>query len=57
MYFAIIGLDRPGTADLRLRTRPAHREYLQADRRRTISRPQNHFLLAIPTAPQTCSRR
>jgi uncharacterized protein len=31
MYFAIIGLDRPGTADLRLRTRPTHREYLPAD--------------------------
>lgn len=31
MYFAIIALDRPGTADLRLRTRPAHREYLHAD--------------------------
>jgi uncharacterized protein len=31
VYFAIIGLDRPGTADLRQRTRAAHREYLHAD--------------------------
>ncbi|MFM0133665.1 YciI family protein [Paraburkholderia sediminicola] len=30
MYFAIIAIDRPGTTDLRVSTRPAHREYLQA---------------------------
>ncbi|KFJ91857.1 hypothetical protein JF55_10450 [Pseudomonas sp. 1-7] len=30
MYFAIVAIDRPGTADLRFSTRPAHREYLQA---------------------------
>jgi uncharacterized protein YciI len=30
MYFAIVAIDRPGAFDLRARTRPAHREYLQA---------------------------
>lgn len=28
MYFAIYALDRPDAADLRTRTRPAHRDYL-----------------------------
>ncbi|SOE54214.1 hypothetical protein SAMN05446635_0675 [Burkholderia sp. OK233] len=30
MYFAIVAVDRPGVTDLRVRTRPAHREYLHA---------------------------
>jgi uncharacterized protein YciI len=29
MYFAVIGRDKPGMADLRLRLRPAHRERLR----------------------------
>ena len=28
MYFVILGTDRPGMTELRLATRPAHREYL-----------------------------
>ncbi|WP_434667477.1 YciI family protein [Paraburkholderia sp. A3BS-1L] len=28
MYFAIVAIDRPGTTDVRAKTRPAHREYL-----------------------------
>jgi uncharacterized protein YciI len=28
MYFAVVAVDRPGTRQLRLDTRPAHREYL-----------------------------
>ncbi|WP_233848861.1 YciI family protein [Paraburkholderia sp. HD33-4] len=30
MYFAIVAIDRPGVAELRAATRPAHREYLKA---------------------------
>lgn len=30
MYFMILGADRPNTGELRLQTRPAHREYLHA---------------------------
>ncbi|MDA0229503.1 MAG: YciI family protein [Proteobacteria bacterium] len=29
MYFAIFATDRPDSTDLRLQTRPAHREYLR----------------------------
>lgn len=32
MYFVIIGIDRPGSEELRLRTRPSHREHLHAAR-------------------------
>lgn len=28
MYFVILGTDRPGSAELRMKTRPVHREYL-----------------------------
>jgi uncharacterized protein YciI len=30
MHFVILGTDRPGTAALRLNTRPTHRDYLHA---------------------------
>jgi uncharacterized protein len=30
MYFAIVAINRPGVADVRAKTRPAHREYLHA---------------------------
>jgi uncharacterized protein YciI len=28
MHFVIVGRDRPGTEDLRLKTRPSHRDYI-----------------------------
>jgi uncharacterized protein YciI len=28
MHFVIVGRDRPGAADLRLNTRPSHRDYI-----------------------------
>ncbi len=31
MYFVIYALDRPDAADLRAKTRPAHREYMHSD--------------------------
>jgi uncharacterized protein YciI len=31
MYFVITALDRPGSIDLRLKTRDAHREYLHGE--------------------------
>ena len=30
MYFAVVAIDRPGTKQLRLDTRPSHREYLNS---------------------------
>ena len=34
MYFAVVGRDKPGVAELRARLRPAHREWLR--------KPGNH---------------